>query len=173
MRLPLVKVTIQRALLAVAIISGVLSGLLIERVPPDGWMTWGLVSAGLASPILFLVYLLAAVLTYGWRRRADVSQTIGTIGLQHRPRVTVLQLMTGMAVVAVICWVAVMLAPVWWGIFHRPTDAEIAARLRLDAAHWTRLAAENPSLAKEYLRLADHSTLAAERRERRAKDGVL
>src|SRR6516225_3449614 len=99
MRLPLVKVTIQRALLAVAIISGVLSGLLIERVPPDGWVTWGLVSAGLASPILFLVYLLAVVVAYGRRRRADVPQTAGTIRLLYRPRVTVLQLMTGMAVV--------------------------------------------------------------------------
>jgi hypothetical protein len=80
--------------------------------------------------------------------------------------------MTGMAVVAVICWVSVMLVPVWWGIIHRPTDAELAARLRLDAAYWTRLAAENPALAKEYLRLADRSTLAARRREGRAKNGV-
>jgi hypothetical protein len=172
MRLPRVKLTVNRSILAVAIVSGILPGLLIERVSLGGWLSWVLVTVGLASPVLFLAYLLSGVLTHDWQRGERGQRAKRTIAPTHRPQFTVLQLLTAMAIVTVICWVSIMLFPVWWGLFHQPSNAEMAAELRLDAAHWTRLAIENPSLAKEYLRLADRSIMAAERFERRAKASV-
>jgi hypothetical protein len=65
-----------------------------------------------------------------------------------------------------------MFAPLWWAAFHDPTDAEMARRFRRDAAGWTRLATENPTLAKEYSKLADRSIRSADRREQRAKGSL-
>jgi hypothetical protein len=169
MRLPCVKFTINRALLTLAILSAALPALLIERVSPEGWLPWVLAAAGLASPILFLVYVVAEVLTYDPRRGKHGHQAVSNTMPLPRPHFTVLQLMISMAIMAVICWFLVLLVPLWSAAFHRPTDTEMAARFGLDAAHWTQLAAENPPLAKEYLRLAQRYILAAERRERRAR----
>ena len=134
MRLSHMKLTVNRLILAVAIVSGILPGLLIERVPLGGWLSWVLVTVGLSSPVLFLDYLLSAVLTHDWQRGGLGQRAKGTIAPSHRPQFTVLQLLTAMAIVTVICWVSVMLFPVWRGLFHQPTNAEMAKEFRLDTA---------------------------------------
>jgi hypothetical protein len=169
MRVPRVKFTITRALYVVFVIILFLPGFFGERISPGGWLSWMLITIGLASPLLLLLYLLAEVLTPGWHRGEPGPRAIRTLRSLRCPQFTLFQLILAMAILATMCWFAVMVVPLWWEAFHGPTDAEMAERFRLDAARWSRLAAENPGLAKEYQRLAERSIRAAERRERRAK----
>jgi hypothetical protein len=168
MRLPRVKFKVKQVLCAMAIIS-LLPGFISARVTPENWPPWVILTVVCASPSLWMVCVLAEILSPEWRRKEQGPLASSAVVSSRCPRFTVLQLMLAMAAVTLMCWFAAMLAPFWWRAFHMPTNAEIAEGLRLDAAHWTRLAADNPGLAKDYQRLADRLIRSADRLERRAK----
>jgi hypothetical protein len=102
--------------------------------------------------------------------KADIGAT-GDTGLAAKidssstrlPQFAMWRLMAAVAVVAVMCGLATLLGSLWWRAFRRPTRAEVAASLRLESGHWERLAIENPSLSKEYRRIAERSRIAADR----------
>jgi hypothetical protein len=79
------------------------------------------------------------------------------------------QLMVAMASIAVLCWFGATLIPLWWGVVHPPTKAEIAAALRQEAARWRRLAVTHHSLVEQYQKLADKSAAAAIRFDPKGK----
>jgi hypothetical protein len=159
-----------KRILIVATIIAAAAGFVIEQVTIGSPLFWALSTAALAAPVLFLVVVLADVLSIGWRRGERGLRPTGTTASSRRPRFTMLQLMVAIAIVTVMCWFAAMLGPIWWGAFHQPTYAELAARLRDDSAQWERLATENPSLGKEYRRLAEKSRRAADRLDRRTRE---
>jgi hypothetical protein len=105
---------------------------------------------------------------------ADIGAT-GDIGLaakldyssERLPQFALWRLMAAVAVVGVMCGLATFLGSLWWRAFHQPSRAEVAASLRLESDHWERLAKENPSLSKEFRRLAEQSRRAADRLDRR------
>jgi len=156
-------------LIAAAIVS-LVPCFIIDRVTLGSSMFWVLCTVGLASPLLFLLVILHKVLSGGWHPgKREVGPT-GANASARRPRLTVLPLMVAMAIITVMCWLAALLGTIWWGAFHEPTYAELAAGLRDNSARWERLAAETPSLGKEYRRIAESSRRAADRLDQRAKE---
>jgi hypothetical protein len=115
----------------------------------------------LAVPFLGLLFFLVLILDPGrLTRRGDACDA----GVASRsPRLDLYQMMYAVLVLAVMCWFASVLVPFWWEAVHRPTNAELAASLRRDAARWARLATEQPSHAAEYRRLADQCLRTADR----------
>jgi hypothetical protein len=128
-----------------------------------------LLAVGIGSAFLLLGIDLSEVLSIRLRPGQSKQLAMGTVAASSGPQFTLFQMMLAIAIVSVMCWFAAMLVPLWSATFHDPTDAEMARRFRRDAARWTRLASENPTLAKEYSKLAKTSIRSAVRSEQRAK----
>jgi hypothetical protein len=108
----------------------------------------------------FLIFLLILPFDPLFAPRKQSPNELGSDPSGNAPQrfqFRVAQLIGVVAASALICWFAALLGPLIWGIYHPPTNAEMAERFRRDAARWYQLAADNPSLAPEYLRLADKS----------------
>jgi len=122
-----------------------------------------------ASFFVYLIILPSDPLFIRRKRSPNGSVSELTGDVPHGFQIGVAKLMGLVMSAASISWFAVLLSQIAWGIYHQPTNAEMAGGLRHDAAKWKQLADENPSLAKEYLRLADKSNQAADRRYRMSK----
>jgi ribose/xylose/arabinose/galactoside ABC-type transport system permease subunit len=168
MRFPCVRLTVRRTLFAALILS-LAAGFVLPWVTIGFTYSPALVTLGFASPFLALLIIINIVISTNWQFSRKGSGLTEASPSQRRPRLTILQMMLAMGVVSVMCWCAVTIAPIWWGVVHQPTYAELAEGMRRNAARWERLAAENPALAKEYRRLAERSNRAASRLNRTAK----
>ncbi len=169
MRLPRVRLTLRRILVAAAVLSLAAGGIIVQRETLGEAQFLVIGTLALAWPFLLLLIALVDVLSLDRHHRGRDQGPTTSSESTRRPRLTVLQMMAAMGIVAAMCWAAVTITPLWWAVFHRPTNAEIAARMREDAARWKRMSIEHPSLAKEYQRLSDKSNRAADRLDPRAK----
>ena len=162
------SLTAGRILLVAASVA-VLAGLFIGRVTPGSPTVWVLCAVVFTSSFFCVLVVLLLVLSGGRRPDDHRARRMGTSAFARLPQFRLWRLMAAIAIVAGVCWFATFLRPAWSWAFHRPTNAEVAASLRVESEHWERLATENPSLSREYRRLAEQSRRAAERFDRRSK----
>jgi formate hydrogenlyase subunit 3/multisubunit Na+/H+ antiporter MnhD subunit len=140
-----------------------------ERYAQSLIITW-LASLGV---LIFLGFFI--ILFPYWNRELPQQGKDFAKDAPGRFRTTMLRLMVVGMLGAVVCSFAMELWPYLWEILHIentpnvPAYSEFARRMRRDAERWTRLAAEHPSHAEAYLRLAEQSNRAADNYEREAK----
>jgi hypothetical protein len=168
MKKPHVRITVPGLMLALALISSV-AGLVphFAELGETAMLTCGAIALGSFFILLILLPFDPLLTKRRWRTSDSIAENASNAPIW--PRVSLVQVMGFVAAAAIISWYGSVLGPIVWRLYHPPTNAEMAEQHRHEAVRWQRLGAEHPSLAKEYLRLAEKSSQAAERRDRMAK----
>ncbi len=168
MRLPYARITAPGLMitLSIIIVAAIFVSMVVEA--SDG-ARLTCFAVAMATFSVFLIIVPFDPLLKLRRRSPNSSASDHTGDAPRGFQVGVAQMMGLIMSAAIISWFAVLLGPIVSSVLHRPTNAEMAERLGHDAVNWKRKADENPSLAKEYLRLADKSMQAADRLYRMSK----
>jgi hypothetical protein len=126
-------------------------------------------AVGLVWGFVFLILVPFDPLLTARKRGQVGSNSARADEYTRRFQFGIAQMIGLVASAAVISLFSSFLFSVVWSIHRQPTDSEMAEHFRQEAAKWTRLAAEFPLRAKEYLRNAEKSSQTAERFDLKSK----